>query len=146
MLTEKKLIEKLKLIEALFAGTTETGEKEAAREAAERIKNRLAKIQQTDTPVEYKFTLSNHWSRRLLVALLRRYELKPYRYPRQRHTTVMVKVPASFVDQVLWPEFQEINKTLTQYLNEITSKIISESIFKDDSEAEVRENKALPEV
>ena len=49
-----------------------------------------------------------------------RYGLKPYRLYRQRLTTVMLRVPKRFIDQVLWPEFQELNAALMQYLNEVT--------------------------
>jgi hypothetical protein len=44
--------------------------------------------------VEFRFSLADQWSRHLLVALLRRYGIKPYRYSRQRRTTVMV-IPVS---------------------------------------------------
>jgi len=136
-MNEAKLIEKLKLIEVLFAGATTEGEKDAAGSALERIKNRLEELQEKDPPVEYKFTMSNMWSRRLFVALLRRYNIQPYRYYRQRHTTVMVKVSETFVDETLWPEFQELDKVLESYLDDITNKVISESIHGDSSEAEV---------
>ena len=85
---EKKLIEKLQHIEALFAGATTEGERAAAANALERIRDRLGKLQKIDPPVEYKFTLGDKWSRRLFVALLRRYGIKPYRYPRKRYTTL----------------------------------------------------------
>lgn len=136
-MNEAKLIEKLKLIEALFADVTTEGEKDAADSALERIKKRLEELQEKDPPVEYKFTMSNMWSRKLFVALLRRYDIQPYRYYRQRHTTVMVKVSKTFVDETLWPEFQELDKILESYLDDITNKIISESIHGDSSEAEV---------
>ena len=59
MMEENKLIEKLRLIEALFAGTDIKGEKEAANKAAERIKARLEKISESDPPFEYTFTMPN---------------------------------------------------------------------------------------
>lgn len=136
-MNETKLIEKLKLIEALFAGATTEGEKDAAFNALFRIKKRLKEVQKTDPPVEYKFTMSDIWSRKLFVALLRRYDISPYRYYRQRQTTVMAKVPKSFVDETLWPEFKELDETLKSYLDDITNKVISETIHSDNSEAEV---------
>jgi hypothetical protein len=136
-MNETKLIEKLKLIEALFAGATTEGEKDAAFNALQRIKDRLKEIQKTDPPVEYKFTMSDMWSRKLFVALLRRYDIRPFRYYRQRHTTVMAKVSKTFVDETLWPEFEELNKTLRSYIDDITNKVISETIHDDSSEAEV---------
>ncbi len=140
MSEEKRLIEKLRRIEALFAGATTKGEKGAAYSALERIQRKLLDLQKIDSPVEYKFTLSNEWSKKLFIALLRRYGLEPYRYYRQRHTTVMVKVPASFVDETLWPEFQELNETLKLYLEDVTNRVISESIHSDSSETVVKED------
>jgi len=49
----------------------------------------------------------------------------------------MARVPHKFVNETLWPEFCELSKTLHKYLNEITEKIIFESVFSDNSEAEV---------
>jgi tRNA nucleotidyltransferase (CCA-adding enzyme) len=144
MITEQKLIEKLKLIEALFAGTPEKEEKTAARYAAERIMLRLKEMQNLDPPIEYTFTMSNMWSRKLFVALLRRYGISPYRYYKQRYTTVMARVPKSFVDNVLWPEFEKLDAVLEQYIEEVTNKVISETIHADFSEAEVKETQALP--
>ena len=143
---QQRLIERLKRIEALFADRAATpGEKAAAREARERIQQRLAALAQTDPPIEYTFTLRNPWSKRLFVALLRRYNLRPYRYARQRYTTVMARVPARFVNETLWPEFVELDRTLQTYLTEETNRIIAESINKDSSDVEVRSGQALPE-
>ncbi|MDA3957893.1 hypothetical protein [Oceanispirochaeta sp.] len=93
--------------------------------------------------MEYKFSMTNGWSRKLIIALLRRYGLNPYRYTRQRRTTVMVKISRSFVDETLWPEFTELNETLTTYLDSITSRIISESIFTDSEETVLNEPEHL---
>jgi len=136
-MNEEKLTEKLKRIEALFSGATTAGEKDAAFNALHRIKKRLKEVQKQDPPVEYKFSMSDIWSRKLFVALLRRYDIKPYRYYRQRYTTVMANIPQSFVDDTLWPEFKALDKSLNEYLEEITNKVISESIHSDSSEAEV---------
>jgi hypothetical protein len=142
---QQRLIERLKRIEALFADRAATpGEKAAAREARERIQQRLAALAQTDPPIEYMFTLRNPWSKRLFVALLRRYDLQPYRYARQRYTTVMARVSARFVNETLWPEFVELDRTLQTYLTEETNRIIAESINKDSSDVEVRSGQALP--
>ena len=136
-MSEAKLIEKIRRIETLFAGATTDGERDAAFSALQRIKDRLKKIQETDPPVEYKFTMSNMWSRKLFVALLRRYDIKPFRYYRQRYTTVMANVPKTFVDETLWPEFEELDETLRAYLDDVTNKVISETIHEDSSDAEV---------
>jgi hypothetical protein len=138
---EKQLIEKLHLVEALFEGAGTEGEREAAANALGRLRGRLEEAQQSD-PIEYQFSLPDMWSRRLFVALLRRYGIRPYRYYRQRYTTVMAKVPKQFVDQTLWPEYTELNNVLRTYLDETTERVIGQGVYADSSEAEVI--KALP--
>jgi hypothetical protein len=141
----QRLIEKLSRIEALFADRAATaGEKAAAGEARDRIRLRLAAFAETDPPVEYSFALRNPWSHKLFVALLRRYNIRPYRYARQRYTTVMARVPARFVRETLWPEFVELDRTLRSYLSEETNRVIAESINRDTSDVEVRSGQALP--
>ncbi len=143
-MNESDLKKKLAKIEALFAGATTTGEQGAAEQAIARIKARMEEMQKSDPAVEYKFSLNNMWSKKLLMALLRRYGVTPYRYARQRYTTVVVKAPASFIDEILWPEFEKLDAVMTQHLTEITDRIISESIYADTSEAEVlKETKSL---
>ena len=48
----------------------------------------------------------------------------------------MIKAPQSFVEQVLWPEFQELNTALIAYLSEITEKVIREEVHRETGEAE----------
>jgi tRNA nucleotidyltransferase (CCA-adding enzyme) len=74
----------------------------------------------------------------LFSALCRRYGLEPYRYKRQRYTTVMVRVPPSFVDKTLWPEYQELRSALNEYLNQATERIIREEVYGDADEASER--------
>ena len=136
---EARLIHKLRLIEALFAGATTEGEKVAADRARDRILARLKLSEQEDPPVEYRFTMSDMWTRKVFVALLRRYDIRPYRYSRQRYTTVMARVSKRFVDETLWPEFQEISTALRSYLSEVTDRVVHQVIHQDSSEAEVIE-------
>ena len=135
MTSEEELRLKLRKIEALFEGAGTIGERDAAGAARERIKIKLAEAAKTAPAIEYTFTLGDQWSRQLFVALCR-YDLKPYRYARQRHTTVMVKVPEAFVDDVLWPQYQALSKELREYLAQATSKIISEEVHRDTTEAQ----------
>ncbi len=135
MTSEAQLRDKLRKIEALFAGAGTAGERLAAEAALQRLRARLAEGEQRDPAMEMQFSMPDQWSRRLFVALCRRYGLKPYRYRRQRLTTVVLRVPRGFVDQVLWPEFRELNQALGAYLNEVTLRVIREEIHTDASEA-----------
>jgi len=134
---EQDLLDKLSKIERLYAGAATPGEKEAAADAMERIKRRLGETAKVERHIEYKFTLADGWSKKLFTALLRRYALRPYRYARQRRTTVMVRVPRSFVDETLWPEFLELSKVLQTYLDEVTERVISGAIHATEGEEEV---------
>jgi hypothetical protein len=131
----QKLLDKIERIEALHAGATTPGERSAAAEALRRITERLRSLERTEQPVEYQFSLTNTWSRKLFLGLLRRYGLHPYRYKRQRWNTVMVRLPPSFADQV-WSEFSAINKALCEHLDALAEKVIAEAISRDTSEAE----------
>jgi len=132
---EVDLRAKLQKIEALFAGATFDGERAAAGEALKRMMERLEACRAEKPPVEMQFSLSDRFSKRLFLALLRRYELKPYRYKRQKYTTVMVRAPEQFLNETLWPEFLELNKVLTEHLLQITETIIQENICADTREA-----------
>ena len=50
----------------------------------------------------------------------------------------MVRVPKSFVTETLWPEFEDLNRTLHTYLDEVTDRVIREEVHKDTSEPEIR--------
>ena len=133
---EARLRAKLERIEALFAGATTTGERMAAADARQRILARLRTVEQESPPVEYRFRLGDMWARKLFLSLLRRYDLRPYRYRGQRYTTVVVRVPQRFVDETLWPEFQQLSATLRGYLDEVTERVVREVLHGDSSEAE----------
>jgi hypothetical protein len=132
---EAKLREKLTRIEALFAGATTEGERVAAAEARRRIRQRLESAERAEPPVEFRFTLTDTWSRKLFLSLLRRYDLKPYRHRGQRRTSVMVKAPKPFVQETLWPEFEQINAAMQTYLGEVADRIIADVLQGDSSEA-----------
>lgn len=134
---ETDLLEKLRKIERLYAGAATAGEKEAAAEAMSRIRLRLGEVAKVDKPIEFRFTLMDGWAKKLFLALLRRYELKPYRYARQRRNTVMVSVPRSFVNETLWPEFLELSEVLKSYLQEVTNRVIADAIHEDAGEEEL---------
>jgi len=138
MSDEDELREKLRKIEALFAGAGTDGEREAAGAAAERIRLRLAEIQSHEPAVEMRFSLHDPWSRKLFLALSRRYGIEPYRYPRMKRQTLVVNAPRSFVEGVLWPEFTELNTALTGYLMSATERVIKDVIHSDTRDADER--------
>src|SRR5712691_2445646 len=136
MSTQSQLREKLRKIEALFAGAGTAGERLAAEAALERMRAKLAELEGQDPPVEMQFSLPDQWSRQLFIALCRRYGLKPYRYHRQRRTTIMVRASRRFVEDVLWREFRDLDGDLQAYLHEVTLKVIREEVYADTSDAQ----------
>ena len=112
MTTERELREKLRKIAALFEGASTAGEREAAAAASKRVLAALNAAEKVEPTIEMQFSLSDRWSRLLFTALCRRYKLKPYRYPRQRYTTVMVRAPRRLLENTLWPEYLELKAAL----------------------------------
>jgi hypothetical protein len=135
--SESVLRDKLRKIEALFAGAKTEGERTAAGAAADRIRQRLAEFEAAEAAIEMRFSLPDPWSRQLFLALARRYGLRPYRYPRMQRQSVIIRAPKSFIDGVLWPEFQAANAALTTFLGDVTSRVISEEVHGGGADAEV---------
>jgi hypothetical protein len=136
MVTEREIREKLRKIEALFAGAATPGERDAAEAARERIQRRLREYERAERPEEWRFSLENPWSRKLFIALARRYGLSPYRRPGQRRTSVMVSAPRTFVEKTLIPEFDECNRVLVEHLDALAAEIIESALRSDTSDVE----------
>ena len=137
-MTREELIDKIAKVEALFSGTDSHGEKQAAGSALDRLKAQLAAA--PEPPTEFKIKIEDPWKRQLFVALCRRNDLHPYRLPRQRRTTVMVRITPSMMNQILWPQFVELSNLLHAYLDEATQDIIARSVHGDLSDAEEQLN------
>jgi hypothetical protein len=144
MAGDARLRDKLRKIEALFAGAGTEGERLAAEAALARIRARLADMGRSEAPVEIQFSVPDTWSRQLFLALCRRYGLAPYRYARQRRSTVLLRAPRRFVDDVLMPEFKELDADLRSYLEGVTQRLIREEVFSDTSDAPEVAQAALP--
>ena len=138
MTSEQELREKLRKISALFAGATTLGERDAAAAAIGRVQKALAAAVPAEPSVEMHFKFPDRWHRRLFIALCHRHRLEPYRYRGQRHTTVVVRAPDSFINTILWPEFLQIKDALNEYLNEATERIIREEVYSGSAEAAER--------
>jgi hypothetical protein len=142
---EGTLLEKLRKIEALYAGTTVDGEREAARRAAERIRARLLELRGREQDEELHYRLPDPWKRKLFLALCRRYGLKPFREPGRRFSTVQLRAPKTFQERTLWPEYLALSKELHAHLDELTTRVVREAIDDDVSEAaETKTPGALP--
>lgn len=136
-MTERDLLDKLEKIEALFAGTSHAGERTAASEARERISARLRTMQTDDPPIEMRFAVHDPWGRRLLLAMLRRYGIKPYRHRGQKRQSVMARVSKRFVDETLWPQFQAAHSAMAAHLAEVADRVIRSAVGDPTDEPEL---------
>ena len=137
MAIEDQLRERLRKVEALFASGATAGERDAAGAAAARLRAKLEEAARRDRPIEMKFTMPDLWSVRLFTALCRRYGFKPFRYARQRHTTVMVVAPRQAFEDVVWREFHDLHADLQAYLDETTERLIRETVHADAADVEI---------
>lgn len=128
MTEEQRLIEKLRKVEALFARAGTEGERLAAGHARQRIKSRLVEIERQDPAIELRFSIPDQWSQRLFVALLHRHGIEPYRYQGQRRTTIMVRASSRFIEETVWPEFEELQQTLHDDFDTVTDRIIGRRV------------------
>lgn len=115
------ITEKINKIEALIAGAKSDGERQAAEFAKQRLEQKI-----NSTPIEYSIRLNSLWKKKLFIALCNKYELRTYRYMRQKYTTTMVRVSKSFLDLVLWPEFNKYAVILDQLTDEILTDLITQ--------------------
>ena len=128
----ESLINKIRKIEALIEGAKTEGEKNAAKLAQNKVLNRLLEAERLQKK-EYALRTQDNWHRKLLLAICRKHGVRPYRYKRQKYTTVMVNVNESFLDNVLWKEYLEYSDHLEKLIEEITDQIIGK-IHDDEQE------------
>ena len=82
-----------------------------------------------------KFSLPDPWSVRLFVAVCRKHGVRPYRYPRQRRTTVMVRVQERAFDRLVWAEFSSLQTALELYFEDTVDLLITEALRSDGDDS-----------
>ena len=133
------LLERIKKIESLILGAKTEGEKQAAISAKERILKKYPELEIHKNPKEYALYTQDNWHKKLLLAICRKYGVKPYRYYRQKYTTVMVRINEDFLNKVLWKEYLEYSELLGKLVEEITDDLISK-IHKHEEEDIIQGN------
>lgn len=99
------------------------------RQAAELAKNRILERQQQEIaakPIEYKVSLGNLWEKKLLIALCNKYQIRTYRYKGQKYTTVRFRAISSFIETVLWPEYNKYATVLEDLVQDIIADLIDQ--------------------
>ena len=142
------ILDKIAKIEALIQRASSEGERNAARLAKERVLALLTQQQDQKTkeqrtreqereeqePREYKVSTANSWKKRLFVALCSKHGLRTYRYYRQKHTNTCVRVAKTFMDKILWPEFQQYARLLEELVEEILKELITKIHAPEEEE------------
>ncbi|MFV1878638.1 hypothetical protein [Nioella sp.] len=145
MAGKQDIREKLAKLEALFARGATAGERAAAGAARDRLQARLSLDANDggDPEIELQYSLPDVWSVRIFVALCRKHGIRPYRYPRQRRTTVMVRVRQASFERTVAEEFRTLHRELTAYFNETVEHLIADAM-KSDGNDETLEQRQLP--
>lgn len=123
------LFDKIRKIEALLAGAKTEGERQAAILARQRLLNK-----RVAEPLEYSVRVDSHWKKRLFVAICSKYELRTYRYARQKHTTTMVRANPALMKEIIWPEFKKYSAILEDLVKEVMGDLISKIHEADEEE------------
>lgn len=121
---------KLEKLEALFARGATAGERAAAGAALERLNSRLDTDLQEEE-LEFQYSLPDAWAVKIFVALCRKHGVHPYRYPRQRRTTVMVKVRRSVFERTVLAEFNTLHSELVAYFKDTVDHLIADAMKSD---------------
>jgi hypothetical protein len=145
MTGENDIRDKLAKLEALFARGATAGERAAAGAARDRLQARLDEGAEgrKEPETELQYSLPDVWSVRIFVALCRKHGVQPYRYPRQRRTTVMVRVRQSSFERTVGEEFRTLHREITAYFNETVDHLIADAMHSDGDD-ETLEQRRLP--
>ena len=143
MLGENRLKTKLDKLEALFRGTGSLGERAAAAAAMDRLHGRLGSSKKTyrEPEIELRISLSDSWSVRLFIAICRKHGVRPYRYPRQRRTTIMVYVREREFDRSVWSEYEMLQRELSRYFEDVTDDLIKRAMGSDGDDSGLEQQK-----
>jgi hypothetical protein len=132
---------KLEKLEALFARGATEGERAAAGAALDRLNSRRNPGAQEEE-VEFQYSLPDAWAVRIFVALCRKHGVQPYRYPRQRRTTVMVNVQKSVFEETVMAEFNTLHAELVAYFKDTVDHLIADAMKSDGDD----ENLERPQI
>lgn len=124
------LLEKIKKVEALLKGATTEGERQAAQFAKDKLQKRIKEIK---IPAEFRLYTPDAWHKKLLAAICRKHGVTPYRYHRQKYTTVMVTTDEHTMNEVIWKEYMLVAEILEELVTDVTDDLIR-TIHEDEGE------------
>jgi hypothetical protein len=94
---------------------------------------KLADTQATETE-ELQYSMPDVWALRIFIALCRKHGLRPYRYPRQRRTTVVVRANPAVFEQTVLAEFTELHRELVRYFSETVDHLLADAMRSDGND------------
>jgi len=114
---EAHLAEQLRDIERRLAGKSAGA---AGARAA------LARCREREPDKEFEVSIPSTVAQRVLVSWCQRVEVEPYRKPRQRMTTICLRVPRSFMHEVLWPQVEAMAVELERATAAAVDRIVTQ--------------------
>jgi hypothetical protein len=102
-------------------------ERELARGGAvgvEACRAELAEWREREPDHEFKLSVPSPAAQRVLLGWCHRYGLTPYRTPRQRKTTICVRVPRGFMHGVMWPRVEAMAIVIERAVADATRRIV----------------------
>ena len=90
--------------------------------------------EETENLIEYTISLGDYWKKKLFVALCGLYQLRTYRYRRQKYSIVMVQTSKDCMDNILLPEFKKYVTLFEGLIQEIRDDLISQISSHEDKE------------
>lgn len=133
---EHDLVMRLRQVEAHLAPAAgPLADGQAGPDPCQRIVMRRESIERTDPPMEHHFQVRDGAERRLLAALLRRYGLTPFRYPRQGPADLMVRMSLSFEDELLQPIRAAMQQEWAAFRLAAMERVAAEALHWDVSDA-----------
>ena len=113
---EDGLVEQLHHIERELAGRGAVG--------VEACRAELAAWRQREPDQEFRVSVPTPTAQRVLLGWFRRYGLTPHRTPRQRKTTVCLRVPRGFMHEVMWPRVEAMAHLIDQATADAARRIV----------------------
>jgi hypothetical protein len=122
MNTEQVLVDSFHSIELKHSGLTEGGA--ANEQPADRIRARVQEAATATDIQEMQCSTKYDWDALVLHALLKRYGIKPYRYRKQRRSTILVRVSRKVMHEVVWPIYCDVTAALAARFTTVTTSLL----------------------
>jgi hypothetical protein len=113
---EDALVEALHKIERTLARGGAVG--------TEACRAELAGWREREPDHEFRMSVPTPTAQRVLVGWCHRYGLTPYRTPRQRQTTICVRVPRGFMNEVMWPRVEAMSDVIDDAATDAARRIV----------------------